>query len=132
MKDAVDRGLAVKQRLLTPQTPITTITFVFVGYALLGLTDAAWIGLGLATAALLTVPYMWLFRSVKGKLSPAGREAAQQWLGVREYLRNDPVLKDAPPNAVAMWGPYLAYAVAFDVTRIDLMVLPAKSPELVE
>ena len=50
-------------------------------------------------------------------LTPAGREAAAHWLGVREFLSGDDSFHRLPPAAVAIWDRYLAYAAAFGIAE---------------
>lgn len=44
--------------------------------------------------------------------TPAGREAAAHWLGVREAYRSNAGFEDAPAASVAIWERHLAYATA--------------------
>lgn len=56
--------------------------------------------------------------------TPKGREAAARWLGLREYLHEDPAFADAPPAAVAVWDRYLAYGAAMGVAAGAVRALP--------
>jgi Predicted membrane protein (DUF2207) len=50
--------------------------------------------------------------------TPAGREAAARWLGLRSFLRNDEAFAQLPPSAVIVWDRYLSYGDALGVTRV--------------
>jgi len=49
--------------------------------------------------------------------TPAGRAAAQRWLGLREFLRGDEAFAALPPAAAGLWDRYLAYGSALGVAR---------------
>jgi hypothetical protein len=55
--------------------------------------------------------------------TPAGREAAGRWLGVRDWLRGHTAFADLPPSAVAVWDQYLSYGDAVGVTRVASAVI---------
>jgi hypothetical protein len=55
--------------------------------------------------------------------TPAGREAAARWLGVREWLRGHEAFADLPPAAVAVWDRYLPYGAALGTTRTASAVI---------
>jgi hypothetical protein len=55
--------------------------------------------------------------------TPAGREVAARWLGLKAYLRNDESFANLPPSAVAVWDRYLSYGDALGVTRICSAVI---------
>jgi hypothetical protein len=44
--------------------------------------------------------------------TPAGREAAARWLGVRAWLAGHDAFADLPPAAVMVWDRYLGYGAA--------------------
>ena len=48
-----------------------------------------------------------------GRLTDAGKAARDRHDAFRRYLHDFGTLEDEPPVAVALWGPYLAYAVLF-------------------
>lgn len=82
-------------------------------------TAAAWMGIvgfgGLSVVA--------------GRLSgerdtPAGREAAARWLGLRELLADDPLFGEQPPAAVAIWDRVLAQGTALGVGHGVVRSLP--------
>ncbi|HTJ75625.1 MAG TPA: hypothetical protein VL337_09685 [Acidimicrobiales bacterium] len=56
--------------------------------------------------------------------TPAGHDAAGRWLGLRDYLHEDPAFSDAPPAAVAVWDRYLAYGAALGVAAGAVRALP--------
>jgi hypothetical protein len=49
-------------------------------------------------------------------LTVAGRSALGRWLGVRLWLQAHEVFAELPPAAVAIWGRYLAYGAALEVS----------------
>ncbi|GAA1760894.1 DUF2207 family protein [Luedemannella helvata] len=49
--------------------------------------------------------------------TPAGRESASRWLGVKAWLRGHESFADLPPASVAVWDRYLAYGAAVGATR---------------
>jgi hypothetical protein len=55
--------------------------------------------------------------------TPAGREVAARWLGLKTYLRNDASFAQLPPSAVAVWDRYLSYGDALGTTRICSAVI---------
>jgi uncharacterized membrane protein len=81
---------------------------------------------GVGVLVLVQLPGWLVSRGRHGELTDSGTVAAEHWLGVREYLRADGGFTDAPPTSVAIWGPYLAYAVALDATGFKLRI--AASP----
>ncbi|MEV4759567.1 hypothetical protein AB0J86_31345 [Micromonospora sp. NPDC049559] len=50
--------------------------------------------------------------------TPAGRQVAARWLGVREWLVRHESFAELPPAAVAVWDRYLPYGAALGVTRV--------------
>jgi hypothetical protein len=55
--------------------------------------------------------------------TPAGRQLAAQWLGVREWLRRHEEFANLPPAAVTVWDRYLPYGAALGVTHTASAVL---------
>src|SRR5436305_860214 len=55
--------------------------------------------------------------------TPAGREVAARWLGVKGWLRNTEAFADLPPSAVAVWDRYLSYGAALGTTRVSSAVI---------
>ncbi|HTF10682.1 MAG TPA: hypothetical protein VK659_21170, partial [Asanoa sp.] len=49
--------------------------------------------------------------------TPAGREAAARWLGVRGWLAGHDAFADLPPAAVMVWDRYLGYGAALHVAH---------------
>ncbi|HEY8452904.1 MAG: DUF2207 domain-containing protein [Micromonosporaceae bacterium] len=62
-------------------------------------------------------------RSLGERDTPAGREAAARWLGVRAWLRGHEEFAKLPPAAVAVWDRYLPYGAALGVTGTASEVL---------
>ena len=56
--------------------------------------------------------------------TPAGREAAAHWLGLRELLAEDPLFSEQPPAAVAIWDHLLAHGTALGVAHGVVQALP--------
>jgi hypothetical protein len=65
----------------------------------------------------------WAGRPIGERDTPAGREAAARWLGVRNWLRAHDAFADLPPSAVAVWDRYLPYGAAVGVTRVASAVI---------
>jgi hypothetical protein len=59
--------------------------------------------------------------------TPAGREAAAKWLGLREHLEGSGGFTDAPPAAVAIWDRFLSYGAALGVAAGAVRALPLGS-----
>ena len=55
--------------------------------------------------------------------TPAGREVAARWLGLREHLGRNEVFDTLPPAAVAIWDRYLGYGAATGVAGSASRVL---------
>jgi hypothetical protein len=62
-------------------------------------------------------------RNVGERDTPAGREAAARWLGVRGWLRAHEAFAELPPSAVAVWDRYLGYGAALGTTRVASAVI---------
>ncbi len=78
------------------------------------------IGIGiLVFGALLAVAG----RSVGERDTPAGREVAARWLGVKTWLQNTESFRELPPSAVEVWDRYLSYGAAVGATRISSAVI---------
>jgi predicted membrane protein DUF2207 len=65
----------------------------------------------------------WAGRPLGERDTPAGREVAARWLGLREFLKNDEAFADLPPAAVMVWDRYLPYGDALGVTPVSAAVL---------
>ena len=84
--------------------------------AFIGLTAMAWF------------PLMAIPRNMRAERdTPAGREAAARWLGLREHLEGSGGFTDAPPAAVAIWDRYLSYGAALGVAAGAVRALPLGS-----
>jgi hypothetical protein len=55
--------------------------------------------------------------------TPAGREAAKRWAGLRRRLGDDDAFGNLPPAAVAVWDRYLPYGTALGVNHVCSAVL---------
>ena len=55
--------------------------------------------------------------------TPAGREVAARWLGVRDHLGRNEVFDTLPPAAVAIWDRYLGHGAAAGVAGTASRVL---------
>jgi hypothetical protein len=55
--------------------------------------------------------------------TPAGRDAAARWQGVRAWLRGHEEFAELPPASVAVWDRYLPYGAALGVTHTASAVL---------
>jgi hypothetical protein len=55
--------------------------------------------------------------------TPAGREVAARWMGVRDHLGRNEVFDTLPPAAVAIWDRYLGYGAAAGVAGTASRVL---------
>jgi hypothetical protein len=75
---------------------------------------------GFVTFAVLTAV---AGRNVGERDTPAGREAAARWLGVRAWLRAHDAFAELPPSAVAVWDRYLGYGAALGTTRVASAVI---------
>jgi hypothetical protein len=62
-------------------------------------------------------------RPLGERATPAGREVAARWLGVRAWLRAHEEFADLPPAAVMVWDRYLSYGAALGVTHTASAVL---------
>jgi hypothetical protein len=56
--------------------------------------------------------------------TPAGREAAARWLGLRQMLAEDPIFATQPPAGVAIWDRHIAYGAALGVAHGAVRALP--------
>jgi hypothetical protein len=84
--------------------------------AFFGLTALAWF-------PLMAIPH----KLGAERDTPAGREAAARWLGLREHLEGSGGFSDAPPAAVAIWDRYLSYGAALGVAAGAVRALPLGS-----
>lgn len=56
--------------------------------------------------------------------TPAGREAAARWLGLREMLAQNTLFAEQPPAGVAIWDRHIAYGAALGVAHGAVAALP--------
>jgi hypothetical protein len=137
VKDARDRGLSRgrwSKWMLTVLGATALVPAVLVALALvvsppqdggddenpvggfIGITAIAWFGL-------MTIPTK--LRAERD--TPAGREAAARWLGVREHLDATGGFAEAPPAAVVIWERFLSYGAALGVAGGAVRALPLGS-----
>lgn len=84
--------------------------------AFIGITAIAWFGL-------MAVPTK--LRAERD--TPAGREAAARWLGLRDHLAATGGFDEAPPASVAIWDRFLSYGAALGVAGGAVRALPLGS-----
>jgi Predicted membrane protein (DUF2207) C-terminal domain len=126
VNNAVDRGLLVEQRFLFADwASVLALVLVVAALLLAGSGPGTAIAAGLGLSLFVQAPGLWASRRRHGILTATGTEAAVHWKGVGDYLRADREFTNAPPTSVAIWGPYLAYAVALDTTEFDLAIAPS-------
>jgi Predicted membrane protein (DUF2207) C-terminal domain len=90
----------------------------FVLCAGLALINPGLLGLGIPLLFILW-PIAWYLaiRRAPDQLTPAGREVASRWLGVRAFVQGTGSLSNLPPAAVEIWDRYLAYGAAMDLSE---------------
>jgi len=98
---------------------ITADLAPFVLCAGLALINPALLGLGIPLLFILW-PIAWYLaiRRAPDQLTPAGRDVASRWLGVRAFIAGTGSLDDLPPAAVEVWDRYLAYGAAMDLSEV--------------
>src|SRR5690606_9320434 len=79
--------------------------------------------------AMMGVVTFGLLAGVVGRLdgardTPAGREAAARWRGLREPLQEDPPYAEQPPAALAIWHRRLAPGTVLGVVHGVVAALP--------
>lgn len=90
-----------------------------------GEDSPAWAVLGASWFA-----FAWLFHRLRSQRDTAdGRAAAARWLGLRDYLSQNPAFADMSPAAEAIWDRYLAYAAAFGLARNAVRSLPIRAED---
>jgi hypothetical protein len=135
--DARARGLSRSRWSAATTAPLLVVALAvgaLAGGAMVALPDQGTsssssndnpVGAVLGITAIVTVFLMAIVRSMRAERdTPAGREAAARWLGVRAYLRTRGEFGDQPPAAVTVWGHYLAYAAALGLARATVRALP--------
>ncbi len=74
--------------------------------------------LHLAAGALVLLALLGLIGAgLRVQHTPAGIEAAQHWLGVREFMRGHSSFCEDPPTSAKRWERYLGYGAAMGVTH---------------
>jgi hypothetical protein len=78
-----------------------------------------------AGIALLVVlgAFVWLAGTRRQRYTDAGRASAAHWLGVRDHLEHGG-FADLPPDAVAVWDRYLAYAASLGTATAAVRAIP--------
>ena len=83
------------------------------------------VGAAIAFGVATTLALCFVAGRLRGERdTPAGREAAARWLGVREMLADDPTFPVQPPAAVAIWGRLMAHGAAMGLTGAAADALP--------
>jgi hypothetical protein len=78
--------------------------------------------------ALAWFPLMAIPRNMRAERdTPAGREVAARWLGLRDHLDAAGGFTDAPPAAVVIWDRFLSYGAALGVAAGAVRALPLGS-----
>ncbi len=86
------------------------------------------VGAFIGATAIAWFPLMALPRKLRAERdTPAGREAAARWLGLREHLDATGGFAEAPPAAVAIWDRFLSYGAALGVAGGAVRALPLGS-----
>ena len=86
------------------------------------------VGAFIGATAIAWFPLMALPRKLRAEReTPAGREAAAKWLGLREHLDATGGFASAPPAAVAIWDRFLSYGAALGVAGAAVRALPLGS-----
>lgn len=105
--------LAAAPRIDDP-TGWGSIGNMILGIAILAGFAAAWLALRVT-------------RTDAQRDTPAGREAAAHWLGVRDFYRESGRFEDKPAASVAIWERHLAYATAMGLAPVVQRELPFES-----
>lgn len=130
--DARARGLSRPRWGSGARTALTTLAIgvgLSVGVAATTLTSdkgddnpiGAAAGMGLMSAALLITAGSKLGGE---RDTPAGRDAAARWLGLRAMLANDPMFAEQSAAAVAIWDRMMSYGAALGAARTAVETLP--------
>jgi hypothetical protein len=83
------------------------------------------IGAGIVVAVLAGAALSGLVGKLGGERdTPAGREEAARWLGVREMLGDNPVFAEQPAAGVAIWDKHLGHGAALGVAHGAVRDLP--------
>ncbi len=127
--DARQRGLS--RRRFSPAVVGTLSAGAILAGA--GVALAALVGLSAGAHDLRALGGAWLVstvvlgsvggRNVGERDTPAGREVAARWLGVKAWLHNTEAFGDLPPSAVTVWDRYLGYGAAVGATRVSSAVI---------
>jgi hypothetical protein len=136
-RDARSRGLS-KRRWSPAARVVLTLAAVAVGclVAVAATTlpadpknsDDNPVGAALGFGAMATFALVAGNEAVNGERdTPAGRDAAGRWLGLRTLLADDPLFAEYPPAGVAIWDRLLAFGAAMGVAHGAVRALPLGS-----
>jgi hypothetical protein len=133
-RDARDRGLARKRWSPAVHTLLVATALVVAGALGLAVSalpeddddDSNPVG---AALGLAVVSWGGLVGAVEGagrrqRDTPAGREVAARWLGLREMLAQNPLFAEQPPAGVAIWDRHIAHGAALGVAHGAVAALP--------
>jgi Predicted membrane protein len=129
--DARARGLSQRRfgrSLVTALTLAAAVVALPVGFVAYRMAvrsaddDPSGAGLSVGFVCFLLLTFL-AGRPMGDRDTPAGREAAGRWLGVRDWLRGHEAFADLPPAAVAVWDRYLPYGAALGTTRTASAVI---------
>ena len=133
-RDARRRGLSRRRwsagvRLMLTVAALTVAALVAVASTTLPDdpedSDDDPIGRAFAFGAVAALALMAAGEALNGERdTPAGREAASRWLGLREMLAEDPLFAEHPPAGVAIWDRLLAHGAAMGVAHGAVRALP--------
>ena len=52
---------------------------------------------------------------IPGRYTPKGKLYAEKWSKFKKFLEDYSLIKEHPPESIAIWNEYLVYATALDV-----------------
>lgn len=133
-RDARRRGLSRQRWSAGARIVLTVSTLVvaaLVGVAATTLpddpddSDDSPVGAAVALSMLTAGALLGAVEVLNGQRdTPAGREAASRWLGLRTLLAEDPLFAEHPPAGVAIWDRLLAYGATMGVAHGAVRALP--------
>ena len=133
-RDARDRGLSRKRFSAATRTVLFVTAAVVALFVVVASTtlpddpddpDDDPVGAAVAFGALTAVGLVAVVEWVNGQRdTPAGREVASRWLGLRTMLAEDPLFAEYPPAGVAIWDRLLAYGATMGVAHGAVRALP--------
>ena len=133
-RDARTRGLSRRRWSPGVHTMLTVAALVVAALVAVAATtlpddpddsDDDPVGAALGFGGIAAVALMAAVEALNGQRdTPAGREAAARWLGLRTVLADDPIFADYPPAGVAIWDRLLSYGASMGVARGAVRALP--------